>query len=213
MASADDLCSPHFSALLLPTGFAAVRARRWVRSTKAMVREVFEIQALKGNRFSARWGFSLDFVPACRNRRLRWKGTDGAADFDLCIDPIDEAGSVPDWCSFSDPSATWRGASKLARVASEAVAAARKDSDAVCSPRDVVRLFERRSTMRFARFGLDDYVQTHLAWGLALIAAGRPAEAEPHISRFCDEFGIARGDPLLAKAAAMASAAATGGGP
>lgn len=210
MTSVDEQCALHFSPLLLDMGFAGVRARRWVRSTKPALREIFEIQSLKGERFSARWGFSLDFVPVRRGGKLRWKKTAASADFDLCIDPIDEAGSVPDWCSFGDPSATWRGAANLARVATETVAAARKDFDAVSSPQDIARLFERRSTMRFARFGPDSYVQTHLAWGLSLIAAGRPADAEPHIGRFCEAFGVARADPLLVKATAMAEAMASG---
>ncbi len=80
-------------------GFDLVRPRRWVSNTMGATRRIFEFQALKGATYSARWGFSLDFVPVMRNGHLRWKRTPKGAEFDLCIDPIDEFGDVPDWCS------------------------------------------------------------------------------------------------------------------
>jgi hypothetical protein len=208
LASLDELCVAHVLPLL-PVGFGSTRPRRWVRGTRAPLREIFEFQALKGGRYSARWGFSLDFVPLWRGGRLAWKRTDRNAEFDLCIDPIDETGTVPDWCSFADPTAAWRGAAALARAAQASVRGALEDFGKASSAADIPRLFEARSGLAFRRFGLDDYAQTHLAWGLSLIAAGRPAEAQPHLARFCGEYGAAPADPILAKAAALAAASGT----
>jgi hypothetical protein len=76
-------------------GFEPVGPRRWVSCVNPPIRRIFEFQALKGATYSARWGFSLDFVSALRGGRLRWKRSSKAAAFDLCIDPIDEPGDVP----------------------------------------------------------------------------------------------------------------------
>jgi len=53
----------------------------------------------QGAQYSARWGFGVDFVPKVRGGRPSWKRTAKSADFDVTIDPIDDAGSVPRWCS------------------------------------------------------------------------------------------------------------------
>src|SRR5258708_10612223 len=70
---------------LAPMGFELVRPRRWVSGTKDSIRRIFEFQALKGATYSARWGFSLDFVPIARKGHLRWKRTPTGAEFYLCI--------------------------------------------------------------------------------------------------------------------------------
>lgn len=44
--------------------------------------------------------------------------------------------------------------------------------------------------MTFSRFSLANYVQTDLAWGLALLACGHEAHGCQHIDKFCDDFGI-----------------------
>jgi hypothetical protein len=94
-------------AELSPLGFERIRPRRWVAAARPLVRSIFEFQALKGATYSARWGFSLDFVPLWHADGLKWKRTAKTANFDLCIDPIDQYLGPPDWCSFSRP--IWPG--------------------------------------------------------------------------------------------------------
>jgi hypothetical protein len=90
-------------AELSPLGFEQIRPRRWVATAQPPIRSIFEFQALKGATYSARLGLSLDFVPLWHADGLRWKRTAKTANFDLCIDPIDQYGGRPDWCSYSRP--------------------------------------------------------------------------------------------------------------
>ena len=186
---------------LAPMGFELVRPRRWVSGTKDSIRRIFEFQALKGATYSARWGFSLDFVPIARNGHLRWKRTPKGAEFDLCIDPIDEFGDVPDWCSFMHfPGCVEVDTNQIIQVVEDTTGAAHRDFARVNSVGDLISMFRDRAQMTFRRFSLENYVQTHLAWGLGLVAIGLPAEGETHISLFCAQRGIDRNDPLLRKA-------------
>lgn len=73
----------------IPTDFHQVSERRWVSDPCNAIRRIIEFQAVKGLRYSARWGFSIDFVPRLSGVRLSWKRTLKTADFDLTIDPID----------------------------------------------------------------------------------------------------------------------------
>jgi hypothetical protein len=187
---------------LMPSqGFERSRPGRWVRSTKQPVREVFEFQAMKGMVRSARWGFSLDFVPVLQGTRLKWKRTLKSLAFDLCIDPIDRAGSLLAWftVSQSDPERVVR------RVVRQTVGEAASDFDQVDSVADVIRVFDDRNAMSFVRFSLENYVQTHIAWGLALISVGKPAEGEEHLRRFRERFGVDADNALLTLAVAQAS--------
>ena len=75
----------------------------------------------------------------------------------------------------------------------------------MASVENVISLFDERARMSFERFSLENYTQTHLAWGLALIAVGKQVEGESHILEFCERFGVEWSDPLLLKAEAAAS--------
>jgi hypothetical protein len=189
-------------AELSPMGFHLVRPRRWVSSSRiGTTRRIFEFQALKGATYSARWGFSLDFVPVMRNGHLRWKRTPKGAEFDLCIDPIDEFGDVPDWCSFVHlPGYMETGTNQISHVVGNTTRNARRDFARVGSVPDLISVFRDRAQMTFRRFSLENYVQTHLAWGLGLVAIGQNAEGEAHISLFCEQRGVDRNDPLLRRA-------------
>ena len=60
-------------AALHAMGFATVAPRRWVFSTRAPVRDVVELQALKGACYAPAWGLSLDFVPHLTAKgEVRW---------------------------------------------------------------------------------------------------------------------------------------------
>ena len=54
--------------------------------------------------------------------------------------------------------------------------------------------------MSFRRFSLENYVQTHLAWGLGLIAVGERADGEVHMKEFCKQRNLDRELPLIRKA-------------
>jgi hypothetical protein len=173
---------------------------RWVSEPVDHLRRVFEFQALKGATYSARWGWSVDFVPVLKGKKLSWKRTAPKADFDLCINPIDVSGSVPGWCSFTASASrdqivkTWR----------LSIDTALKDWERVRSRRDLVELLRIRSGMQFQRFGLDNYVQTHLAWGLVLLSLGDSMEGERHIAEFCETFEVDRDSTIIKKAEALA---------
>lgn len=186
----------------LSASFEATGPLRWVSGEKAPIREIFEFQLLKGRQYSARWGFSLDFVPGFRNGTFRSKRTSKAAEFDLCIDPIDEAGAPPAWGSFADEEA----AMHVAAVVAKAARMAKRDFDRVRSLAELIEIFRERRSIPLRRFSLDNYVQTHLAWGLASVATGRRASAETHLGLFCSEHGVARDDRALRKAEAEAAA-------
>lgn len=190
----DDL----IGAELAPLGFERMRPRRWVQTRQSPVRGIFEFQAIKANRYSARWGLSLDFVPLLRGDRLRWKRTANTANFDLCIDPIDKHGVLPDWCSFSRR--TLPGQDRMRFSVNQATRAARLDFGRPNSIADVVEMFRERAAMRFQRFSLENYTQTHLAWALSLIAIGEPTEGERHLELFCARFSIDRRDRMICQA-------------
>jgi hypothetical protein len=137
-------------------GFERVRRWRWVGGAKAPIREIFEFQALKGATYSARWGFSLDFVPLVQNGRGSSKRTPRSAAFDLCIDPIDELGTPPVWCSFVYiPKIKEIETAALLRIASRASEAAQHDFDRIRSISDVVAMFHERSLIPFRCFSLE----------------------------------------------------------
>ena len=186
-----------------PAGLRRVAPRRWVSEPTGAIRRIVELAAIKGGQYSARWGFSVDFVPVLRGDRLAWKRTPSTADFDICIDPIDLEGAVPRWCSFSGEDGMRHISGMTRRVRN----ASAKDFAGVQSLTDLNHLFERRSRMTFRRFSLDNYVQTDLAWGLIEIATGRPQDGAARLSGFCARYGVDPAAPALAKAAANARSA------
>jgi hypothetical protein len=185
-------------AELSPLGFKQTHPWRWVQAARSHMRGIFEFQALKGDTYSARWGLSLDFVPLLRADRLRWKRTANTANFDLCIDPIDEYGMSPDCCSFSRSAPPREG--RMALAGKEATRAAKRDFSRANSISDVIAMFRERAAMRFQRFSPENYPQTHLAWGLSLIAVGELTEGERHLELFCARFPIDRHDRMIRQA-------------
>jgi hypothetical protein len=187
---------------LSPLGFERIRPRMWLESKRPPIRRLFEFQPIKGEVYSARWGFALDFVPIQRAEKLAWKRTAKPARFDLSIDPIDSEGHPREWHSVSRfiyPAKKYDWG-KLVRTVEDTAKGARPDFNRVNSIEDIVALFRERSTMKFKRFSLDNYVQTHIAWGLALIAIGAPEEGERHLQTYCATFSIDRNDRILRQA-------------
>ena len=148
------------------------------------------------------WGWSVDFVPLLAGRKIAWKRTAANARSDLCLDPIDVAGDVPAWCSFPEGAPR----SRIGAVAAAgALKSASEDWSKVRGLHDLVNVFEQRSGMTFRRFSLDNYAQTDLAWGLALLALGQDAEGEGRVAAFSQNFGIDPEAAILQKARADAA--------
>jgi hypothetical protein len=195
---------------LSPLGFERIRPRLWVESNHPPIRRLFEFQPVGGDIYSARWGFSLDFVPTKRAEKLAWKRTPKTARFDLSIDPIDNEGRPREWFSVSRfiypvKEYDW---GKLARTVKDTAKGARPDFNHINSIEDIVAIFSERSTMKLKRFSLENYVQTHIAWGLSLIAIGEPDEGEKHLQTYCATFSIDRNDRILRQAEQTAIALA-----
>jgi hypothetical protein len=193
-------------AELSPIGFERARPRRWVEGRQGPIRKIFEFQALKGEQYSACWGFSVDFVPSLRGGRLSWKRTVKAARHDLRIDPIDLEGGPHEWCSFSRfiPRTKVYDWDKVSRTVAASVKAAKQDFKKINTIASLVTMFDERSKMKFRRFSLENYSQTHIAWGLCLLAVRNRDEAETHLTRFCETFSIDRNDRILQSAERIA---------
>jgi hypothetical protein len=195
---------------LSPLGFERIRPRLWVESKHLPIRRLFEFQPIKGDVYSARWGFSLDFVPIQRAEKLAWKRTAKTARFDLSIDPIDSEGRPRRWfsvCRSAYPAKKYDWDS-FVRTVKDTAKGARPDFNRVNSIEDIVAIFRERSTMKFNRFSLENYIQTHIAWGLSLIAIGEPDEGEKHLQNYCARFSIDRNDRILRQAEQTAIALA-----
>ena len=93
---------------------------------------------------------------------------------------------------------------KVPRTVKGTVRAARLDFNRVKSIHDIIEIFRERSMMKFRRFSLENYVQTHIAWGLGLIAIGQAQEGEIHLQKYCTSFSIDRNDRILRAAEAAA---------
>ncbi|ESX78832.1 hypothetical protein NKJ73_00435 [Mesorhizobium sp. M0074] len=190
----------------LASDFQRVGDLFWVGRPTDHIRYLLKFQMLKGMTFSACWGVSIDFVPLFRGGSLRWKRTAKSANFDLCIDPIDSSGRIPNWCSFYSSDSSYQ----VERAALAALNAAQQDWSRITALKDVAASFERRSKMKFRRFSLENYVQTDLAWGLALVAVGDAGRGQHHIDAFCEQFAVAPETTILAKARREAGAIAAG---
>jgi hypothetical protein len=196
----DEVISTTYGPRLTTVGFEQVRPRKWVRDRGIGIREIFQIQSIR-TRYSARWGFSMDLVPLYRNGRFHWKRTSKTCDFDLCIDPIDESGTVPEWCSFVHAAGHQEcNPADLSEIESGTWRRASLDFDRIHAISDVCDLLEERSHLKFRRFSLENYVQTHLAWGIALHVRARDAEGDRHLDAFCRRHDVDRKDPFLLKA-------------
>lgn len=183
-----------------PAQFERVHDLIWTSESENHIRRIFDFQPMKGVTFSACWGVSIDFVPLTGRKGLVWKRTTKTAARDLTIDPIDISGSIPVWCSFVHNDDD-RRIQKVARVSLEA---AKADWAKLSSLNNIVACFESRSKMTFERFSLENYTQTHLAWGLALIALGRHDEGQRHLNAYVEQTHIAPDSVILVKAKRLA---------
>jgi hypothetical protein len=96
----DDLVAAEYGPRLAELGFRQRKARSWIRSDRAPIRELFEIAAWKGSVLRPRWGVSLDFVPHPHGRSWKWHRTDRSASLVLHDDPAHYS-DIPSVCEFS----------------------------------------------------------------------------------------------------------------
>jgi hypothetical protein len=180
-----------FGPLLEPIGFMKHGRRRWVRSQKLPIRELFEIGASRCGRYSPVWGFSSGFVPFFDGHRFRCRNTDKNADMDLVIDPIDITATVPPQAfSFMpgcDPQVPVRS---IRDCAAHFVPLAIVDFSRVQTPHDFCRFFLERSRLRYRRIQFHMYAQHKLAFGFVLIMVGRREEGIEKIREFCQEVDL-----------------------
>jgi hypothetical protein len=94
VADIEPYIGSEFGSRLEPLGFQRLGKRKWVRSQKLPLRELFVIGALKGGQYSPSWGISSGLAPSFRGG-FRRQSTDKNAVMDLVIDPIDITGEVP----------------------------------------------------------------------------------------------------------------------
>lgn len=191
----------------VPDGFERTSDRRWVSEPRNEIRRILEFQAIKGAQYSARWGFGVDFVPKVRGGRPSWKRTAKSADFDVTIDPIDDSGSVPRWCSIV---ATDSGR-HVDAVARDVWSKASQDFSRVVAVADLFDVMNARATMTFRRFGPHDYVQTDLTRALLQIAVGDIDKGMALVGTFRERFDISQDHPVLIGAIAHARALCSDG--
>jgi hypothetical protein len=176
-AEVDAVSHETFDPPLVSLGFERVGVRKWVRRSKAPVREIFALNVMKGLSRSPSWAFSLDFVPHLCGSSLAWHRTNKSARADLSDDPIDHTG-VPRPELEIDP---WYGVEHVretaARAASTAIPLALAFLDSVRTVEDLPAAFERVKRRPAIRFGFYNYVQQPLAYAMTLALVGREREA------------------------------------
>jgi hypothetical protein len=180
-AQIDAIVSPIVASQLERHGFVAITPRRWVRSTNAPIRDIFELSPLKGAVLSPRWGFSLDFVPHVSGRSVRWHRTAKAAVFDLCYDPVDAPAEFPGSCDISYLHGPLHAAAQATDVVARVAGAALRFWGQVPSEHDLLAAFAALKMRPTIRFGFYSYVQHPLAYAFTLARAG---ELEGAIKEF-----------------------------
>jgi hypothetical protein len=186
VADIEPYIESEFGSRLEPLGFQPVGGRKWVRSQKRPIRELFIINALKGAQYSPAWGFSSGFAPSFRGQSFRRQSTDKNAVMDLVIDPIDTTGEVPSQAfGFITGYDTEIPSQQICGCAEHFVPLALADFERVCSVHDFCQFFLERSRLHYRRFGFDMYVQHQLVRGFVLLLTGRREEGLQQIRDFC----------------------------
>jgi hypothetical protein len=187
-----------FGSRLKLLGFEHVGDRKWVRSRKHPIRELFVIGAPKGARYSPVWGFSSGLAPSFRGRSFRRQSTAKNAIMDLVIDPIDTTGAVPPQAfGFFTGWDAEIPTAQIRNCAEHFVPLALADFDRVSSVPDFCQFFLERSRLEYRRFGFDMYVQHQLVLGFVLLFLGRREEGIQQIREFCRSMEAEFADRVL----------------
>lgn len=189
-----------FGSRLETLGFQRLGKRRWVRSQKLPIRELFVIGTLRGARYSPVWGFSSGFSPSFRGQTFRHQSTERNVIMDLIIDPIDITGDVPrQTFSFITGHSTEIPIEQIRTCAEHFVPQALADFDRVRSVYDFCKFFVERSRLKYRRLGFDMYVQHKLAHGFVLLLNGKNNEGLNCIREFCRTIGVEFDDRVLSE--------------
>jgi hypothetical protein len=198
-----------FGDRLEPRGFRLVAKRRWIRSTKTPIRELFSIVALKGGTYSPCWGISCGCVPILKSGKFKRQNTERAAAADLLIDPIDVTGKVDRHTISFIPGADMRvPVEQITACARHFVPLALADFDRVQDLSAFCRFFEERRALEYRRFQCFMYVQHGLASGFVEILCGRFDQGRRRLAAFCAEHDVDYDDPVLTECIRSAENAA-----
>ncbi len=181
----DDLIDEQFGPRLEAEGFQRVRSRRWVRSTKAPIREVVHVGSAKHGSHSSRWGLSFDFVPHESGLHPAWHNTNSTALRDLRIDPIDWSDeSLARVYRFSgdDPSAR-----SVASAARATVESATQWFERVSDVKSTLPLFEEARQDSESRFDFNHYAQQRLAHAFVLGHTGQTSRGFAELAIWLDD--------------------------
>jgi hypothetical protein len=187
-----------FEPLLAAAGFKRVADRKWIRSLKLPIREIFVVKALKGATYCPAWGFSSGLIPAVTSGKFKRQSTDKNAVMDLIIDPVDLSGEVPP--EAFDLVQTWFRSvpTKAIRAcAGYFVPLALLDFDRVMSIDGLAALAEERSQLTYRRFGCENYDQHCLLRSFLSIRAGEVEKGKSALRSFCQARELDENDAVL----------------
>lgn len=211
VADIEPYIQSEFGLRLEPLGFRRLDERKWVRSHKLPIRELFVVSALKGGRYSPVWGLSSGFAPAFRSCSFRRQSTDKNAVMDLIIDPIDITGDVPlEAFGFISGYDTEIPIEQIRTCARHFVPLALADFDRVRSVDDFCQFFIERSRLEYRRFTFDMYVQHQLIRGFVLLLAGERDEGLRQIREFCRSTDAEFANRILSECIRAAQSHTTG---
>lgn len=178
-----------FGSRLEPLGFHKSAKRKWIRSQKLPIREIFTIGTLKGGTYSPIWGLSSGFVPSFKGQTFQRQSTDKNVTMDLIIDPIDLSGNVPEQTfGFITGYHSEIPTKQIRACAEHFIPLAFADFDRVISVADFCHFFLERSQLHYRRFQFHSYIQHQLAMGFVLMLTGKRDEGRKKIQDFCSSF-------------------------
>ena len=178
-------------AALHAIGFETVGPRRWVRSTRAPVRDVIELGALKGSCYAPAWGLSLDFVPHLTAKgEGRWHRTAKQARFDLVHRPLDYAATAEENREWTLGSMATRPelAEDLARVTRLTLAEAPRLWDRVRAPEDLPGIYDEYARRPATGLPFRSYPPQVLAHAFVKARAGLDGRAA--LAEFVREYDV-----------------------
>ena len=171
--------------------FERVGKRRWVRSTKAPVREGVQVNAVKGYSFCPVWFVSLDPVPHVTSTgQVKWHRTAQSARPDLLIDPLDEPSAYDiDRLVVSGMQTAADAKDAIKASTKAAVPAALGFFDRIGDLPSLVSLYEEIRARPLVRFGFDNYTQARLSYAFVLRAAGYEVLADQEFDLWTQRCG------------------------
>ena len=180
----DEILTDTFGIALEASGFEQITPRKWVRSNKNQIRDLLEIQSLKGGVLSPRWGFSLDYVPHVSGSSIRWHRTAKSAIFDVCFDPIDENGPEARSRYISRLYGATQARKQAKRVQKKTLQEASGFWQRSSTLAELPQVFEFMKARPATRFGFYNYVQHPLAYAFTLARLGEEQQAREELGRY-----------------------------